>query len=335
MTDRPATGRPARRGALWAAVAWTLGVLALLVALPLAARDRLPEQVATHWSGRNPDGSMPLTAAALFPAGIWLLVALGVAAAFRFRPGQARGHFAAVLAATGVLLTGAQTSVVHANLDRARWQDAAPMGIEVVLVIVAAGAAGLLAWFATRTPATGGTGGTENATAHPATALEVPADTRLVWLSHAANAWMQVTAAVLGLGAAGIALIAASGLSGPNWFTAVTLAVGAVVLLLSSSVQVRVTAAGLYVGFGPFGWPARRFAPEDLLSARAEQRTAGQTGGWGYRINNRGTTVMLRGGDCLVVRTRRGSDFAVSVDDAERGAALLNTLITGAATPTR
>ncbi|WP_307806846.1 DUF1648 domain-containing protein, partial [Streptomyces sp. FH025] len=321
MTHRPVTDRPVRRGALWGAVAWTLGVLALLIALPLAARDRLPEQVATHWSGSSPDGSMSLTAAALFPAGIWLLVALAVAAVFRFRPGQARGHFAAVLAATGVLLTGAQTSIVHANLDRDRWQDAAPMGIEVVLIIVAAGAAGVLAWFATRAVAPAG--GTDSAaTARPATTLKVPAGARLVWLSHAANPWMQVTAAVLGLGAIAVVLIAASGLSGPNWFTAVTLAVGAVVLLLSSSVQVRVTAAGLHVGFGPFGWPARRFAPGDLLSARAERRTAGQAGGWGYRINNRGTTVMLRGGDCLVVRTLRGSDFAVSVDDAERGAAL-------------
>ncbi len=40
-----------------------------------------------------------------------------------------------------------------------------------------------------------------------------------------------------------------------------------------------------------------------------------------------GTTVMLRSGECLVVRTIKGKDFAVSVDDAERGAALLNSLI--------
>ncbi|MFD8414867.1 hypothetical protein ACFV2Q_24440 [Streptomyces sp. NPDC059650] len=35
---------------------------------------------------------------------------------------------------------------------------------------------------------------------------------------------------------------------------------------------------------------------------------------------------MLRPGTCLVVRPRTGPEFAVSVDDAERGAALLNAL---------
>ena len=38
-----------------------------------------------------------------------------------------------------------------------------------------------------------------------------------------------------------------------------------------------------------------------------------------------GTTVMLRSGECLVIHSK-GKDFAVSVDDAERGAALLNSL---------
>lgn len=51
-------------------------------------------------------------------------------------------------------------------------------------------------------------------------------------------------------------------------------------------------------------------------------------GGWGYRLSGLGTTVMLRRGECLVIRPRQGAEFAVSVDDAERGAALLNTLTT-------
>ncbi|GAA3089600.1 hypothetical protein GCM10020254_38220 [Streptomyces goshikiensis] len=34
---------------------------------------------------------------------------------------------------------------------------------------------------------------------------------------------------------------------------------------------------------------------------------------------------MLRAGECLVIRAG-GKEFAVSVDDAERGAALLNSL---------
>ncbi|MFI9799887.1 hypothetical protein [Streptomyces sp. NPDC052302] len=47
-------------------------------------------------------------------------------------------------------------------------------------------------------------------------------------------------------------------------------------------------------------------------------------------VHGRSAPAMLRRGECLVVRVK-GKDFAVSVDDAERGAALLNSL--GAKSP--
>ncbi len=53
-------------GAAWGAVGWGVGVLALLVALPLAASGRLPDRLEPppDWeagSGR-PDDSLPLWA---------------------------------------------------------------------------------------------------------------------------------------------------------------------------------------------------------------------------------------------------------------------------------
>ncbi|MYS57046.1 DUF1648 domain-containing protein, partial [Streptomyces sp. SID6013] len=91
----------------------------------------------------------------------------------------------------------------------------------------------------------------------------------------------------------------------------------------------RVSERGLEVSFGPLGWPGRRWAPGDIDTARMEVRRPSQVGGWGYRLSGLGTTVMLRAGECLVIRPRgRRSDFAVSIDDAERGAALLNALRT-------
>ncbi|MER7583374.1 DUF1648 domain-containing protein [Kitasatospora sp. NPDC097691] len=329
-TQRPGARKPGGRGALWAALAWSLGVLALLVALPLAARHRLPDPLATHWGGRDPDGSMSLTGAALFPALLWLVLVLVSALLQRYCGERTPGCGAAALAAGGVLLTGAQTAVVHANLDRARWQDAAPMGVEVVLVLLATGAAGVLAWLASRRFG-------HRAEARPAAGapvLDVPEGEEFVWLSWATNPWLQLLAAVLGLIAVAGVLVAASGLAGLSWSLVLPFASAAVAVLACSSVQARVTARGLTVGFGPFGRPARHWSPADLASARAEQRTAAQAGGWGYRINGLGTTVMLRGGLCLVVRTHRGTDFAVSVDDAERGAALLNALIARAGQPT-
>ncbi|MFE2410228.1 DUF1648 domain-containing protein [Kitasatospora sp. NPDC059408] len=316
-----ATERGPRRGGPWAAAAFAAGVLGLLVALPLAAADRLPDPVATHWSGSRPDGSMSLTAAALFPAVIWLgLVALA-AVVRRFRSRQAPGAPGAILAAGGVLLSGAQASIVHANLDRARWQDAASMDAWVILIVLTTGAAGLVTWLATRTPATG-----TAPTGPRGPVMTLPAGERVVWLSRASNVWMQLAAAVLGLGAAGTALAGATGLTPGHWSLTTTLAILALTVLACSSVQARVTTKGLDIGFGPFGWPRRHWSPADIGAARAERRTAAQAGGWGYRVNGLGTTLMLRGGDCLVVESRQGHRFAVSVDDAERGAALLDSL---------
>ncbi|MER5822804.1 DUF1648 domain-containing protein, partial [Streptomyces mirabilis] len=79
-------------GAAWGAVGWSVGVLALLVALPLAASGRLPDRLATHWeagSGR-PDDSMPLWGAALFPALIWGVLAFVVVLTLH-RAGAGRG----------------------------------------------------------------------------------------------------------------------------------------------------------------------------------------------------------------------------------------------------
>ncbi|MFD4656801.1 DUF1648 domain-containing protein [Kitasatospora sp. NPDC058444] len=317
-----AAERPAR-GAVWAAAAWSVGVAALLIALPLVARHRLPDPLATHWNGREPDDSMSLTAAALFPAAFWAVLVLTSVALRRYWAGRSPGAAAATLAAGGVLLTGAQTSIVHANLDRARWQDAAPMGVEVVLILLATGLAGLLAWLAGRRYG----GRPERRPVAGAAPLDLPPGERFVWLSRAANPWLQLTAAVFGLVTVAGVVAAASGVAELDWALVVPFAVVALASLGCSSVRARVTARGLTVGFGPFGRPARHWSPTELESARAERRTAAQAGGWGYRINGLGTTVMLRGGVCLVVRTRRGADFAVSVDDAERGAALLNALI--------
>ncbi|MEV7773670.1 DUF1648 domain-containing protein [Kitasatospora sp. NPDC086791] len=331
MTDegsRPA--RPAHRGALWGAAAWSLGVLALLVALPLVARHRLPDPMATHWDGREPDGSMPVTASALLLAGIWLVLALTSVLLQRYYAVRSPGGGAATLVAGGVLLTGAQAAVVHANLDRARWQDAAPMDVDVLLVLVAAAAAGGLAWLAGRRFG----GRVEEDPAADAPVLDAPEGERFVWLSRVANPWLQVLAVVLGLVAAAGVLAAVSGLAELDWSFVLPFAVPAGAVLACSSVQARVTTRGLTVGFGPFGRPARHWSPAELVSARAELRTVAQAGGWGYRINGLGTTVMLRGGVCLVVRTRRGTDFAVSIDDAERGAALLNALIARSGQPT-
>ncbi|GHE04036.1 DUF1648 domain-containing protein [Streptomyces alanosinicus] len=321
--DYDKIGRAGReRTARWGRAGCVAAVAVLLAGLPWAARDRLPGRLATHWSGgAAPDDSMPLWAAALFPAGLWLLIALAVSVRWRRSWPAVRPWRTMTLAPTATALIGAQASIVRANLDRADWHDAREPGLDIVLVLASTAVAVVLAWRVSTRPTR------DPATATPA--LNLPEGERLVWFSRAANPWLQLLAALTGLIAVGALVALAVGLADPAglWPVCGGCAVASLAGAAFSSVQAKVSEAGLDVSFGPLGWPARHWAPDAIESARAEHRLPSQVGGWGFRLSGLGTTVMLRAGDCLVIRPRgRRADFAVSVDDAERGAALLNAL---------
>jgi hypothetical protein len=299
----------------------------VLVALPLAVRDRLPGRLATHWGGTSPDAALPLWAAALVPAILWLVLVLSVVVAAGRGGLPPRGAPAAVLPAAGAFLTGAQAAVVRANLDRADWRQAGSVTTGVLLGAVAAALVGVLAHLAGRrrpvpaaTPA--GAGGP---------VMELPEGVHPVWLSRTSNHWLYALALAAGLVAFAALAAAAAGATDAAWAVFAPCAVVALAGSVCSSVTARVSGRGLEVAFGPLGRPVRRWAVHDLEAARVEVRRPAEVGGWGYRLSGRGTTVMLRAGECLVVRPREGAEFAVSVDDAERGAALLNALTARAA----
>ncbi|MFJ9926918.1 DUF1648 domain-containing protein [Streptomyces misionensis] len=332
MTDGHDGGLGRHRAAPWVLAGGTAAVAALLAVLPWTQRDRLPGRLATHWSGGSaPDGSMPLWQACAFPAAVWLLVALAVSVRRRRAWASTRAWAAIALAPTGVVLLGAQVSIVGANLDRADWHQARQPSWWIAVTLALAAVAGVIAWRLTvRAASAAPRAGTP--------ALDLAQDERLVWFSRAANPWLQLLSAVAGVAAVGSAVGLALGLA-PAGTLGIVCASCAVVALggtVSSSVRAKVSEAGLEISFGPFGWPVRRWSPDALESARAERRLPSQVGGWGYRLSGLGTTVMLRAGDCLVVRPRgRRSDFAVSLDDAERGAALLNALRARQSQPSR
>ncbi|MFJ8093214.1 DUF1648 domain-containing protein [Streptomyces griseofuscus] len=323
MTDGHDGGHGRRRAVRWALVGGTAAVAALVTGLPWLQRDRLPDRLATHWNGGPaPDGSMPLWSASLVPSAVWLVLALALSVRWRRSWTGPRSWLPIALAPTGVVLVGAQISIVRANLDRADWHQARQPGWWIAVTLALAAAAGVLAWrLAVRATATAPLAGTPE--------LDLARDERLVWFSRTDNPWLQSLSAVAGLVAVGAALGLVLGLApaATLWPVCAGCAVLALAGSVSSSVRAKVSEAGLEISFGPLGWPARRWTPDALESARAERRLPSQVGGWGYRLSGLGTTVMLRAGDCLVVRPRgRRSDFAVSVDDAERGAALLNAL---------
>ncbi|WP_234330851.1 DUF1648 domain-containing protein [Streptomyces sp. NRRL F-4474] len=314
MRDRDDRGG-SKDGAPWGVAAWAAGILALLVVLPLTARRGLRERLATHWGGSGePDGSLPLWAVVVVPAVIWAVL---VAGAVVWR--AARGWTTVVLASGGVLLAGVQVSVVRANLYAADWRDADSVTVGAAVTVAASLAAALAATRVGHRPRVA------EKPAGEGPRMDIPAGERRVWLSRTVNPWLGLISAVAGVAAASVLLVGLSGLTETMWMLIVPLAMVSLAFLTCSSVRVLVTGRGVEAAFGPLAWPVRRWAPADIESARVETRTPAQVGGWGYRLSGLGTTVMLRSGECLVVRVK-GKDFAVSVDDAERGAALLNSL---------
>ncbi|GAA2769570.1 hypothetical protein [Nonomuraea dietziae] len=149
-----------------------------------------------------------------------------------------------------------------------------------------------------------------------------------MWVSRVSNAWLAALAVVSGVGALVLGVSTALGLmegaaSGLLGVSVILLVAG----LLTSSATVRITQDGVAMGFGPLGWPVRRIRLSKIESAWSEVRHPSQVGGWGLRGVPGMAAIMLRGGDCLVLRYHSGGQLVVSIDDAARGAALLNALL--------
>ena len=108
--------------------------------------------------------------------------------------------------------------------------------------------------------------------------------------------------------------------AGPIYFLLLLAVLPTIVL---GKVRIDIGPEEMRLGFGPAGWPAKRFAIEDLVRAEAIDLTPIQWGGWGYRWMPGRTAVVLRKGSAIAVEKTDGKLFAVTVDDADRGANVL------------
>ena len=111
----------------------------------------------------------------------------------------------------------------------------------------------------------------------------------------------------------------------------VNLLVGAAVIAVTvaalalSQVTVRVDETGLRLGFGP--GVRVRVPLADIRQASAEEIRPLAWGGWGYRVLPGKRALVLRGGPGLVLDLRNGNRFAVTLDEPETSAALVNGLL--------
>ncbi|XVQ13599.1 hypothetical protein ACQP1W_13995 [Spirillospora sp. CA-255316] len=310
--------------------------LALLPAAPLALRDRVPDPLASHWGvDGTPDGSASFTSWLVLVGAVWLIFCGGALAVGLRGWGRrrVRAWTGATLGFGAGVTAGAVAATLGANLDRATWREAGGLGGgTMALVLLGAAAVAGVGWLL------GNVGSDRLGTPPPAAtprmdprADAVGAGRRPVWIGYAHSrwaVWLCGAMAVAGVVGALSAVLLPEPLTPgrPLALPLLALVLSGLAGLTLSSARVTVDGRGLTVAFGPLGWPVRRIPVARVSSAWAEDRSPSQVGGWGYRVRGDGTTVMLRGGECLVVQHDGGARFAVSVDDAERGAALLNAL---------
>lgn len=300
----------------WKWPVWILGLGAVLSAAPFVIfRDRLPDPMASHWSGAGvPDGSTPF--GWLIVVNVGLVVGLGglLGGVMTQRETGSATPTAEGLGLAGFMAglgVGVAWSTVVANLDAPTWQEADPLGWMLPAALVGAVLAGLGAYRLGRRrfPRL------QRSSDEPLPYVAVPAGSSAAWVGTARSPWMLL------LVIPGVLLTVF--VPGPARWTGVPVALMGV---LFGWVTVRVGSGGVTVLLAGV-LPVRRVRLGRIERATAEHIDPSRWGGWGYRLSPRGAAVVIRAGDGLVLDLTGGGAFAVTVDDARQGAGLVNGLL--------
>ncbi|QJY45362.1 DUF1648 domain-containing protein [Pseudonocardia broussonetiae] len=293
-------------------------------ALLVLAADRLPDPVASHFAL---DGTADGYTGRVALLAVQIGLALFLTVLFGLLAGSARGARSATGPDGGRLTVGLSWAVAAlvgvitcaaaaANLDLADAADAVLEPWWLAAGLVAGAAVG---WVVHRlTPA--------SPTAAPAAPAAVPA-VELGDTERASWSRTVVSRPLAGLGAALLLGAAALGPVGAPLVAVVALAAAGLLVAATSAVRVTVDRRGLRVGLGPVGWPRIVVPLSDVASAMVDDVSAAEFGGWGYRVVPGGSGVVLRSGPALVVVRRSGRRFAVTVDDPQTAAGLLNGIL--------
>jgi hypothetical protein len=330
MPARPTTVPPAGAVLPPHRLATTLGaliaplvVLGAAVALALSWRDRLPDPVASSWGAAGTvTGTSSLTGVlvamsvptAAIALAAWLVgMTMGRVAAIR----RVAAGFATGLA---VFVCGLVVGSLAGQRGLADAHHAAALGAMPAVAIAAALVLGALVAAAmpgdAPLPATG----------------RVPAEAPRARLAGTAGAsWTGVArfghmTVVLVVGAALVAGIAV--LTRSAWPTLLVAATLAIVAVMMWRWTVTIDDRGV-LARTVLPWP-RTVVPLEEVE-HADVTTVDPVrdfGGWGYRLGRGGRNgIVLRSGEALVVHRSGSRRLVVTVDDAQRGAALLNTLV--------
>ena len=282
----------------------------------LLVGDRLPDPVPSHWNaGGEVDRTMSATGFAVMSLGLTgLVAALAVGVVRAHEDERVRRLAVLACAFSAYLIGGIAVMTLLLARDAATAQEVRLPWYAVTGAIAAALAVPALAALVWPPPAPAGRGPVDPALPR----LDLAEGERAVYVT---------TVRSRGFVALGIGCVVV----GVALMVFVNLLVGAAVIAVTvaalalSQVTVRVDETGLRLGFGP--GVRVRVPLADIRQASAEEIRPLAWGGWGYRVLPGKRALVLRGGPGLVLDLRNGNRFAVTLDEPETPAALVNGLL--------
>lgn len=287
-------------------------------------QPRRPDPMVLHWGVDGVDrvGSFSafLTPFAVLAAVICvpaILLALVV-------KGAARRGMVGLSAGLATMMGGIAVGAAAIQLDAADAYAVGSPGAALMLPILASVAIGLLAtWLA------GSDAPRPTSQAVPDDAPRLPLDgdapsTDLVW--SAPLPAVPLAFPVVTIGVLLVMAILVGMLSGDWWLLIFPVLMGAV-MLVALGWHIRIDRDGLTMR-AMLGWPSYRVPADEIVRADAvEIRPFAEFGGWGLRIGAQGTLgFVTRHGEGFLLERTGNRRVAVTVDDAARAAAALNTV---------
>ena len=310
----------------------TLGIPVVVVlagvAVAMSWREVLPDPIAIHWGSDGADGYGDLTSHLTAMVGVTLAMAMFMWAVgfFAGRDAMTRRLAGGTSAWFAVFMTGLLVGSLASQRGLSDAAEAGPIGAVLAWSLAAACLVGALV--AALTPAD---------RAAPAT-TPIPADAPKVHLAESGQAaWIRdatVGGARWFLVAVAVAMAAMVAISREWAVVVILIFVFALLGIMLARWTVTVDRTGLTVR--PLIRHPRIQVPlSEILGAEVVTvRAIAEFGGWGLRTGAAGRTgLILRSGPALQVTRTGGRTFVVTVDDAQTGAALLNTLAARARTP--
>ncbi len=302
----------------------TVGVVPPVIVLGLGIGpwallwSRLPDPIASHLGlDGHANGSMPLWVLGLVHVVIAVVcAALLVHGVRQERLGVGAPPVVGMATFMGVLFGGLALATALANRGHGDWHAVTlPLGALGGAVGGAAGSAGAVTATSQLRTAPRGT---------PGPGLPLAPDDRVAWFGHTRSTAIAVIGLVL------LVAGATSAMLGGLWPAGTTLLLAGVLVAAFSSLDASIGDAGLRVSSGPLHWPNVSIPLDQVETASAIHFNPLRWGGWGYRGSLRllgRAAGGLRAGPAIELQLTRGRRFAVTVDDATEGAAVLNGLL--------